>query len=79
MLCNDEKFDKNKVLLLMSVSCLGTSSYLHELRGLPEFLSKLPFEHLCVYNQQSWLRQEACRPRKKITLPNLPPTMAFVN
>ena len=75
MLCSDEKFDKNKVLLIMSVSHL----YLHELRGLPEFLSKLPFEHLCEYNQQSWLRQEACRPRKKITLTNLPPTLAFVN
>ena len=79
MLCNDEKFGKNKVLLLMSVSHLGTSPYLHELRGLPEFLSKLPFEHLCEYNQQSWLRQEACRPRKKIILLNLPLTMAFVN
>ena len=58
---------------------VGKQQYLHELRGLPEFLSKLPFEHLCEYNQQSWLRQEACRPRKKITLHNLPPTMAFVH
>ena len=66
MLCSDEKFDKNKVLLIMSVSHL----YLHELRGLPEFLSKLPFEHLCEYNQQSWLQQEACRPKNEFLLPN---------
>ena len=75
MLCSDEKFDENEVSLITSVSNL----YLHELRGQPEFLSKLLFEHLCEYNQQSWLRQEVCRPRKKITLPNIPPIMAFVN
>ena len=50
---------------------VGKQQYLHELQGLPEFLSKLPFEHLCEYNQRSWLQQEACHPEKKLLLPNL--------